>query len=303
MAVYNSEKHLATTLESILTQENVDLEFIVVNDGSTDTTEDILHQYTGQYPQLKIITQDNQGITCSLIRGCAAAKGEFIARQDAGDISLPGRLQKELHCLSRHPQASMVSCGTNFLGPKGESLYTIVQTEDEGRNGLRRLVLSEIKGPSHHGSVMFRRDAYEQVGGYRKQFFVAQDLDLWLRLTEVGGHVAMQEVLYQSTLASTSISSRMRDVQFSTAQLIMECASRRRSRESEQDILEQASILSPQKMNIRKKSQAAAFDYFLGCCLLKKDPAAAQKYFFTTLQKDPLHLRAGLRFLQAKMKS
>ena len=94
MSVYNGASHLAATLDSILSQEGVELEFIVVNDGSSDKSGQILNDYAQRDSRLRIIHQENTGLTRALIRGCDAARGEFIARQDAGDISLPGPIEK-----------------------------------------------------------------------------------------------------------------------------------------------------------------------------------------------------------------
>src|SRR5262245_6785124 len=92
MSVYNGASNLPATINSILSQEGVALEFIVVNDGSTDKTGEILDDYARRDNRVRVIHQKNTGLTRGLIRGCDAARGEFIARQDAGDISLPERL-------------------------------------------------------------------------------------------------------------------------------------------------------------------------------------------------------------------
>ena len=124
MSVYNGASHLAATLDSILSQEGVELEFIVVNDGSSDKSGQILNDYAQRDSRLRIIHQENTGLTRALIRGCDAARGEFIARQDAGDISLPGRLKSQVAVLRDREDCVFVSCWTDVVGPKGEFLYT-----------------------------------------------------------------------------------------------------------------------------------------------------------------------------------
>src|SRR5262245_3000266 len=90
MSVYNGADRLHETIESILSQDGVSLELIIVNDGSTDGSEIVLDKYARREQRLRILHQGNQGLTRALIAGCAAARGEYIARQDAGgDISLP----------------------------------------------------------------------------------------------------------------------------------------------------------------------------------------------------------------------
>src|SRR6516225_9750261 len=125
MSVYNGASDLAVSVDSILSQEGVEFEFIVVNDGSTDQSGQILNEYAQRDSRLRIIHQENAGLTRALIRGCQAVRGEFIARQDAGDISLPNRLQSQATLLREHHNCVLVSCWTDMIGPKGEFLYSL----------------------------------------------------------------------------------------------------------------------------------------------------------------------------------
>jgi glycosyltransferase involved in cell wall biosynthesis len=102
MSVYNDVDRLRETKESVLSQEGVSLEFIVVNDGSTDGSDVILRDYACRDNRVRIVHQHNQGLTRALIRGCGAAGGKYIARQDAGDISLPNRLRLQKAVLDQH---------------------------------------------------------------------------------------------------------------------------------------------------------------------------------------------------------
>ena len=135
MSVYNGASHLAATMDSILSQEGVELEFIVVNDGSTDKTGEILDDYARRDGRVRVIHQENTGLTRALIRGCAAATGEFIARQDAGDVSLAGRLARQLDVFRNNSNVVMTSCGTRFVGPDGEVLYEVCQAGEELHRG------------------------------------------------------------------------------------------------------------------------------------------------------------------------
>ena len=302
MSFYNGAENLPETLESILGQEGVDLEFIVVNDGSTDDTLQILHEYAVKDKRLKVLNQENQGLTRSLIRGCAEASGDYIARQDAGDISLLGRLVKEAVTLEGNPDVVMVSCGSRFVGPMGEKLYEVVQPEELASEGLHLLTIENIRGPSHHGSTMFRKKDYQEVGGYRAQFQVAQDLDLWTRLVKRGRHVAIQEILYQASVVRSAISFRKRNQQIKTAELIIECSRRRRSEQSDEEILEQVLLLAPVEVEGSNCSwvQKSGFFYYLGCCLRNSDPIKAKIYFTLAVKSNPLHLKALFRFLTTR---
>src|SRR5262249_13606755 len=112
MSVYNAASCLAATMDSILSQDGVELEFIVVNDGSIDETGEILDKYTRRDPRVRIIDQENTGLTRALIRGCGVARGEFIARQDAGDLSLARRLAVQRDVLKTNKSIVMTSCAT-----------------------------------------------------------------------------------------------------------------------------------------------------------------------------------------------
>src|SRR5262249_28869076 len=210
MSVYNGASHLAGTLDSILSQEDVEFEFIVVNDGSSDKSGQILDEYAQRDSRLRIIHQENNGLTRALIRGCDAARGEFIARQDAGDISLPGRLKSQAVVLRDRDDCVFVSCWTDVIGPKGEFLYT---SRGTGVASSPINVLSPqaewgvVDGPSHHSSVMFRAKQYASCGGYRPEFYFGQDWDLWYRLSSLGTFCMLQRRLCICRLTPGAISA------------------------------------------------------------------------------------------------
>jgi glycosyltransferase involved in cell wall biosynthesis len=297
MSVYNGALHLRETVNSILSQEGVGLELVVVNDGSTDESPAILEEYANRDSRVRILHQENQGLTSALIRGCAAAKGEYIARQDAGDISLPGRLIKQMNYLTEAPNAAFVSSGTRYVGPGGEHLYEVKREPSEADERLMTLDLDRIQGPSSHPSTLFSRDLYELVGGYRSAFYFAQDLDLWIRLGEVGKHIVMREVLYQAAFALGSISGLYRKEQIETARIILECAKLRREGKSEEPGLEKARSIKPQPARPWSRLGRAKALYFIGMCLKKSGHPSARSYFKQALQTNPLHLKSAARLV------
>ena len=228
MAVFNGATSLGATMESVLAERAVKLELIVVDDGSTDETSAILRGYAERDSRVRVLTQQNQGLTRALINGCAQACGEFIARQDCGDITLRGRFRHQLGFLRSNPGVVMTSCGTRFVGPEGEFLYDTRQIGAELHDGLTQLDPNRVRGVSSHTSVMFRRSSYKAVGGYRSEFRVAQDLDLWMRFAEVGQCLATPEVFCEVTLALGSISASQRAAQVEATKSIVACAAARR---------------------------------------------------------------------------
>lgn len=294
MGVYNGADTLSETINSILSQEGCDFEFIIVNDGSTDNTADILDAYAKNDHRVRVIHQENTGLTRALIRGCSAATGSLIARQDAGDISLPNRLVTQKEYLSQKQDAVMVGCGVRFISPENETLYELILKEEELDQGLRKLDLESIKGPPHHGGTMFRKNAYLTAGGYRAEFKVAQDLDLWLRLSEIGRCLGNKEVLYTARLAHNSISFQRRGEQFYYAQLLISSAKLRRKGEDDRPLLQSS---TPPVFKKPKKTNNANFYYFLASCLYEREPLRAKYYIKKTLKKNPFHLKALLKLI------
>ncbi len=296
MSVCNGATRVRESVGSVLAQEGVRLELVVVDDGSTDDSGALLDALAGTDARVRVIHQANQGLTRALIRGCAAARGPFIARQDCGDASLRGRLAAELGILRKQPSVALVSCAARFVGPEGEPLYEVSMGGREATDRLLTLDVGRLRGPAHHGSALFRRDLYERVGGYREQFRFAQDLDLWIRLAERGPHVAIPDVLYVASFVPDSISGLHRDRQIACARIIVECARLRRAGVSEAGALARAAAIVPRSAAATSADRAAAL-YFLGACLRERADPRARQYFRDALRAYPLHLKSAVRLL------
>lgn len=302
MGVHNGETDLTRTLDSIFSQQDVDFECIVVDDGSTDMTPSILAQRATAEPRLKVQRQERSGLTRALISGCALADGEFIARQDVGDLSHPKRLSIQSGFLTANPDMVFVACQTVMVGPNGETLG-----EPEPADGGKAIVVSlatakagGMKGP-HHGSVMFRRSAYQQVHGYRPEFYFAQDLDLWSRLIEVGGLAFVEDVLYQSSFGPGDISARYRAQQLMLRDLIHETTLRRRGGLPEGEVLQRAAQIHRRTVPDFQRIDAGA-EYFIGSCLYARDDPAAAEYLQRAIAGDPFHFRAWAKLLGIRIR-
>jgi glycosyltransferase involved in cell wall biosynthesis len=296
MTVYNGADHLSKTVDSVLCQRGVAFEVVVVDDGSDDATAAMLAAFQERDDRLRVLRhQRNQGMTAALITACRAARGKFIARQDVGDISLPGRLETQARVLRDHPDVVLTACGTRYLSPEGWPLFESVQQEDAADAALRSTDPRRLRGPSHHGATMFRRQVYEQVGGYRGAFRVAQDLDLWTRLVEHGRFLPTARVLYEAEISPDSISGRQRARQRAMTRLIGRACALRRNGENDAPILRAAEMyrLRPGLPQLR----AAQAYYFIGSCLRETRPEAASLYFRRALRSFPLHGKAWLRWL------
>lgn len=295
MSVCNGADGLHDSIESILAQQGVEFEFIIVDDGSTDSSGSVVDEFASRDSRIRAVHQANAGLTRALIAGCAMARGKYIARQDSGDISLPGRLSAEVGLLDALPNAAFASCGTRLVGPKGEHLYDILIPQEEATHRLLAPEPERVRGP-HHGSAMFRRDLYEHVGGYREQFYFAQDLDLWTRLAEHGEHRVSPAILYRASLTLGSISSLNRKHQETLKRLIVECACLRRSGRSEVEALAEARRIIPERGAAARYDVAAA-SYFVGMCLRQRGDDRAREYFRQALRAHPMHVKSAVRLL------
>lgn len=183
MSVYNSEPYLAQAVESILYQTLPDFEFIIIDDGSTDRSLSILQNYAAQDQRIRLISRENRGLTRTLNEMLNLAQGEFIARMDADDISFPERFAYQVEFLQRHPDVVCVGGAHELIDAQGRSLFfSFVPSQNED------IQQSLLGGTSQlcHPCVMMRREAVVKVGGYDETFKTSQDLDLFLKLGEVG---------------------------------------------------------------------------------------------------------------------
>ena len=297
MSVYNGASHLAGTIESILSQEGVPLEFIVVNDGSSDKSGQILNDYAQRDSRLRIIHQGNTGLTRALMRGCDAARGEFIGRQDAGDVSLPSRLKDQVALLRDHRDCVLVSCWTDMIGPQGEFLYTLRGTGAASRpiNILSpEAEWGVIDGPTHHSSAMFRTKQYLQCGGYRSEFYYGQDWDLWYRLAALGTFCTLQTTLCVCRFALGSVSGSWKGEQNQFGHLSKKAMLMRASGASDESVLTEARQLLSSLKGRKMRHNKSSANYFIGKCLLENRNKAARGYLMSAIREHPLHLSAWL---------
>jgi len=290
MSVYNGAATLRETLDSIQAQRCVDFEVIVVDDGSTDGTAEILDAAK----EIRVIHQENQGLTRSLVTGCRAAKAPIIARHDCGDRSHPDRLRKQLELMK--DDVVLVSCSTQYVGPDREPLYVVSSDGEEVRRSLLHDGVDSIRGLTHHGTAMFRRDTYFDAGEYRPQFRFAQDLDLWLRMAQRGRIAFVPEVLYEARFEPNAISGVHRDQQIESARIAL--ALRDAPADQHAALLQRASEIVPVR-SASAKTNADGF-YFLATALKNAGDRRWRQYAWRAVRLNPLHLRAWGRLLTGR---
>lgn len=200
MSVYNGEQHLRESIESILNQTFTNFGFIIVNDGSTDASLEIIKGYDDA--KIRIINnEENIGLTKSLNKAIKEARGEYIARQDADDISLPNRLELQHEFLEKHPEVALLGTGIYVIDEKGDKIEKRIMHPNPKK--------SLLKGNRFiHGSVMFRKSVIDELGAYNETLKYSQDYELWLRLSKKYNVRNLTAPLYKLRMHRGSILSK-----------------------------------------------------------------------------------------------
>ena len=222
LPVYNGATYLEEAIQSILGQTLADFELIVIDDGSTDRTPEIIAEAAKQDPRIISLRQDNAGIVTALNAGLGVARGRYIARMDADDISLPNRFAFQVAYLDEHPACVLVGGLAEGFSSAGS----------EGITSGSRHRWTDLKcfpprvAVSIHPLIMIRRETIEQLGGYRNLFPHAEDYDLFLRLVPFGSIDNPNEVILRYRRHSEAVSLRHLGVQERNAALAEACAIR-----------------------------------------------------------------------------
>jgi glycosyltransferase involved in cell wall biosynthesis len=180
MSVYNGEKYLREAVASVLNQTFEDFEFIIIDDGSTDFSQEILRSYKDH--RMKLLKNDsNIGLTKSLNKGLLISKGAFVARMDADDISLPSRLQEQVDYFRNNPQVGILGTALSVIDEKGKLLDNIQYPQTHLEIRWRML----FSNPMRHPTWMFRREIIDSgLFRYDEKYRFAQDYELQTRLID-----------------------------------------------------------------------------------------------------------------------
>jgi glycosyltransferase involved in cell wall biosynthesis len=230
MSVYNGQRFLEAAVRSILAQTMTDLELIVVDDGSTDRSLAILQSIAAEDERVKIISRPNTGIAQALNEGLAIARGEFIAKMDADDVSIPDRFEKQVAFLRAHPEVVVVAGAWEMIDECDRLLTRLNGPENDAE--IQAMALTG-HSPITHSCAMMRTDVLKSVGGYDTRFRYALDLDLWLRLGEIGKLANLRDVMVKFRLHAGSISETKRTEQRQMAKRACEAAWKRRGIQGE----------------------------------------------------------------------
>lgn len=205
MGIYNCSSTLKESIHSLLEQTYTDWELIMCDDGSTDRTFHIAKEYADEYENITLLTNEkNRGLAFSLNRCLSIAKGEYIARQDGDDRSLPTRLEKEVTLLNDHPEFDIVSTGMIFFDETGYwgEIRSVEKPEP---------IDLVVQSPFCHAPCIVRKEALLRVNGYslKRMTHRAEDYDLWFRMYANGSRgYNIQSPLYEVRDDRQAISRR-----------------------------------------------------------------------------------------------
>jgi len=223
-AVYNNASYIEQTVRSVLAQTFTDFEYILVDDGSTDGSLEIMQRLAEQDDRIRLLQPGRLGISPAANYGLAACRAEWIARLDGDDIAIPDRLEKQLRFVRDH---GLVCAGgaLAYIDERDRYLTTIKYPLDH--ETIDANLMQGLCAIPHSGSI-FRREVAVRFGGYPEDFCAAIDQDLFLRLAEAGRVGNMDEVVTRYRLHTTSVSAERQSKQAQLARVACERAAERR---------------------------------------------------------------------------
>ena len=179
MTTYDAIGHVAEAVESVFAQTFPDWELVIVDDGSTDGTRELLQEYAEADARVRLLLVPRMGRIPALNTAVREARGEFIANLDADDISYPDRLQREVDYLRAHPDVGLVGASVvDRIDDQGRPLPPVTRPTDEDE--IRRLLGRQ--GAFFHSSVMYRRSVWRELGGFDTTFSCYEDYDFVVRM-------------------------------------------------------------------------------------------------------------------------
>lgn len=275
MSVYNGEAFLREALESVLSQTFPDFEFIIIDDGSIDGTGALLSSYANRDARIRLLSHENQGRVTSLNKAIGLARGKYIARMDADDISLPQRLAQQVAFMDRHAEIGLLCGSFELMSADGKTLRFV--QPPLGDADIRAVLLR--CNPFCHPAVMMRKEVVLAAGGYRKALLDVDDYDLWLRISERSKMAGFTEQVLRYRVHRGQVS--VRNMRQQTEFLFAAQASAAHRRQGKPDPLSSANQITPEILSALGVTErdvqrylAGAYEYWIAL-FQDNDPEAA----------------------------
>lgn len=285
---YNAQRYLFESLESVITQTYRNFECIVVDDGSTDRTPQIIDSLTAHDPRVRRLTVPHGGIVKALNAGVQAARAEYIARTDADDVCMPNRFERQVRFLDDHPDCVLVGSMVTLIDPYSSTLWDVPTKSDH--ESIEAELLTGNGWAVIHPSTMMRRSAILRAGGYRAEYEWVEDLDLFLRMARFGRLANLQEPLLRYRQHYGSVNRNKLDVQIErTARAVTE-AHRHRGRTPPEGFMPRVGTTMSREEQTLAWCQHALFtrNYF-----------AARRHALAVIRDQPLRVESWKLMLHA----
>jgi glycosyltransferase involved in cell wall biosynthesis len=211
---WNSERTLAETLQSVVAQTFSRLDIVVVDDGSTDDTANIVNRFRQSDPRIRLAQQPRSGVASARNKGISLSRGSYVAPIDADDVWAPQKIEKQLEAFFKAPPSvGLVYTWTREIDETGKPLGSMTP-EDEGDVFLRLMLVNMV---GHGSGPLIRRECFEQVGAYNTNFFPngaqgCEDWDLYLRIARKFDFALVREVLVDYRVSGNSMSQRLEEM-------------------------------------------------------------------------------------------
>lgn len=286
MPAYNCAAFVEEATRSVLSQTFTDFELIIVDDGSTDGTCEILKQFAKEDSRIRLVCAEHQGLVAALNLGVSLARADLIARMDSDDVCLPNRFALQLEYLLAHPSAVAVGTNAEMIDPDGDPLGIV--TPDFEPQELARKLIAGKSVKIWHPSILLRKDILQNVGGYRAKYQHAEDFDLWLRMSEVGELHNLREVLLLYRQHPGSICAQQRPAQRLAVKAAVIDAKRRRGVPQTEEFIAQ----SKSQKNSAKVTDARA--RWVRIAIRHGRPATARKHLRSLWKEKPWAIETWL---------
>lgn len=209
MPVYNAQEYLRDAIESMVDQTYKNIELIIINDGSTDSSESIIKEYAEEYPQIIAVSRENRGLIKTLNEEIEMAKGEYIVRMDADDISKIRRIEKQVEFMEEHPDVMMSGCYFEILAEKTatpERLEATYKLQDKINSYDNDMQQDLFMGYTIlHATWIIRRELLNNIGVYSEQYSHCEDGELLFRVLANNYKIGVvKERLYQYRIYEAS---------------------------------------------------------------------------------------------------
>jgi glycosyltransferase involved in cell wall biosynthesis len=287
MPAYNAGSYIGEAVQSVLDQTFTDFELLIVNDGSTDNTLEILNSFND--PRIRIINRSNGGVSAALNTGIENSVTNLIARFDADDLCMPDRLEKQVAFMAENPDYILIGSNAEYITEEGEYIFTY-----EIANYSNEQIQQDIlKGcPFIHSTVCYRRSAVRAAGGYEEKAHTFEDYFLWTKLIRFGKVRNFSEALIKVRFNPSSVTIDEKDYDPLFRKL------KRKALVTGVITDEEGELIRRSASRLTYKKKEASYFRMLGKKFLWNNyqPGRARKSFLKSIKREPFSFTSYVLF-------